>query len=83
MFVLAAALKANYSVDRLYELTKIDRWFLEKFRNIIDLQVRMENLKDEVKDSFFRLYRYVGALCSWRDNSDFAERKKCKSVTVA
>ncbi|KAG6449481.1 hypothetical protein O3G_MSEX006087 [Manduca sexta] len=36
MFVLAAALKEGYSVEKLYELTKIDRWFLEKFKNIID-----------------------------------------------
>ncbi|XP_052750577.1 CAD protein isoform X2 [Galleria mellonella] len=36
MFVLAAAIKNNYSVEKLYELTKIDRWFLEKFKNIID-----------------------------------------------
>ena len=47
MFVLAAALKAGYSIDRLYDLTKIDKWFLNKFRNIIDLQVRMEGLKDQ------------------------------------
>uniref|UniRef100_A0A0C9QZV9 R_1 protein n=1 Tax=Fopius arisanus TaxID=64838 RepID=A0A0C9QZV9_9HYME len=36
MFVLAASMKAGYSVDRLYELTKIDRWFLHKMQNIID-----------------------------------------------
>ncbi|CAH0604653.1 unnamed protein product [Chrysodeixis includens] len=36
MFVLAAALRKNYTVDKLYELTKIDHWFLEKFKNIID-----------------------------------------------
>ncbi|XP_059054343.1 CAD protein isoform X1 [Achroia grisella] len=36
MFVLAAAIKNGYNVEKLYELTKIDRWFLEKFKNIID-----------------------------------------------
>jgi carbamoyl-phosphate synthase/aspartate carbamoyltransferase/dihydroorotase len=30
MFVLAAALKAGYKIDQLYELTKIDKWFLNK-----------------------------------------------------
>ena len=30
MFVLAAALKKGYSIERLYQLTKIDRWFLVK-----------------------------------------------------
>lgn len=44
MFVLAAALKRGYAIDRLYELTKIDRWFLYKMRNIISFQMRLENL---------------------------------------
>lgn len=44
MFVLAAALKAGYEIDRLYELTKIDKWFLHKMRNMINYQVRMECL---------------------------------------
>ena len=35
MFVLAAALKAGYTIDRLYELTRIDKWFLYKMKNII------------------------------------------------
>lgn len=36
MYVLAAALKAGYTVDKIHELTKIDKWFLEKFSNIIN-----------------------------------------------
>lgn len=44
MFVLAAALKRGYDIDRLYELTKIDRWFLCKMKNIISFQMRLESL---------------------------------------
>ncbi|TRY86953.1 hypothetical protein DNTS_000646 [Danionella cerebrum] len=36
IFVLAAALHAGYTVERLYELTKIDHWFLHKMKNIAD-----------------------------------------------
>ncbi|XP_053565421.1 CAD protein isoform X2 [Bombina bombina] len=36
IFVLAAAMRAGYSIERLYELTKIDRWFLHKMKNITD-----------------------------------------------
>lgn len=36
MFVIAAALKSGYTVNRLYELTKIDRWFLQKMKHVID-----------------------------------------------
>lgn len=42
MFVLAAAIKTGYSIDQLYKLTKIDRWFLEKMKNIIDYYVLLE-----------------------------------------
>lgn len=44
MYVLAAAIKAGYSIDRLYELTKIDRWFLSKLKNIIIYYNLLENL---------------------------------------
>lgn len=43
MFVLATSIKAGYTIDRLYELTKIDRWFLEKMKNIIDYYTILEN----------------------------------------
>ena len=35
IFFLSQALHAGYSIDRLHELTKIDRWFLEKLQNIV------------------------------------------------
>jgi carbamoyl-phosphate synthase/aspartate carbamoyltransferase/dihydroorotase len=44
MFVLAAAIKRGYSVDKLYELTKIDRWFLEKMKNIINCTTFLETI---------------------------------------
>ncbi|XP_054016836.1 CAD protein [Hylaeus anthracinus] len=44
MFVLAASIKAGYTIDRLYELTKIDRWFLHKMKNIIDYYLVLENV---------------------------------------
>ncbi|CAL8100609.1 unnamed protein product [Orchesella dallaii] len=44
MFVLAGALKRGYDIERLYELTKIDRWFLYKMKNIISFQMRLESL---------------------------------------
>lgn len=42
MFVLAAAIKAGYSVERLYKLTNIDPWFLHKMVGIIGLQNQLE-----------------------------------------
>jgi carbamoyl-phosphate synthase/aspartate carbamoyltransferase/dihydroorotase len=47
MFVLAAALKKGYTVDRLYELTKIDRWFLVKMQNIIGCYNNLESQSEK------------------------------------
>ncbi|CAH0382214.1 unnamed protein product [Bemisia tabaci] len=44
IFVLAAAIKANYSIQRLYDLTKIDKWFLYKMVNIINMYTLLESL---------------------------------------
>lgn len=42
IFVLAAAFHAGYTVDRLYDLTRIDKWFLYKFQNIIEMTLELE-----------------------------------------
>eukprot|EP00054_Salpingoeca_dolichothecata_P028953 m.223990 g.223990 ORF g.223990 m.223990 type:complete len:2153 (-) comp26355_c0_seq2:43-6501(-) len=34
--VIASALAAGYTIDRLYNLTKIDKWFLAGLKNIVD-----------------------------------------------
>ncbi len=35
IFVIAKAMKSGYDVERIHQLTKIDRWFLYKLQNII------------------------------------------------
>jgi carbamoyl-phosphate synthase/aspartate carbamoyltransferase/dihydroorotase len=42
MFVLAAALMDGWTIEELYDLTKIDPWFLYKFQNIINFQRELE-----------------------------------------
>ena len=36
IFAIAQALEQGYSIDRIYELTKINPWFLERLKNIVD-----------------------------------------------
>jgi carbamoyl-phosphate synthase large subunit len=38
IFSIAEALEARMPVDRIYELTKIDKWFLYKLKNIISIK---------------------------------------------
>ena len=42
VFVIAEAMKRGYSVDRIHELTKIDRWFLYKLDNIMQTGRELE-----------------------------------------
>ena len=35
IFVISKAMRAGYTVDQIHELTRIDRWFLEKLHNIV------------------------------------------------
>jgi len=38
IFVIAEALEKGIAVERIYELTKIDKWFLYKLKNIINIK---------------------------------------------
>lgn len=42
IFSIAEALENGMSVDRIYELTKIDKWFLYKLKNIINIKDQLE-----------------------------------------
>ena len=54
IFVIAQALEEGYTVERIEELTKIDVWFLERLKNIVDLKNkllkfnRLEDIPDEL-----------------------------------
>ncbi len=41
IFVVYAALKKGVSVDEIFNITKIDRWFLNKFMNLIRYEERL------------------------------------------
>lgn len=52
IFAIAIALQCGYSVDKIYELTKITQWFLYKMRNIIETEKKLKGLMlyDVTKD---------------------------------
>ena len=46
IFVIAKALKRKiYTVDQIHEMTKIDKWFLEKLQHIVDIDDEMDKCK--------------------------------------
>ena len=49
MFAIAEAIKRGYSIDKIYNLSKVNSWFLYKMRNIVEMeeslrQYRLKNL---------------------------------------
>ena len=43
IFAIAQALEEGYTIDRIYELTKIDPWFIGKLKNIVDFKHKLES----------------------------------------
>jgi len=44
IMVIEKAFKEGYSIDRIHDLTKIDRWFLVKLKKIFDLSEKLEKV---------------------------------------
>ena len=61
IFVLAKALQIGYSVEQIHELTKIDRWFLQKLKHLVDIDMRLQE------------NRYLAEVSEYMDESEFME----------
>jgi carbamoyl-phosphate synthase large subunit len=46
IFDIAQALRKGYSVDKIHDLTKIDKWFLNKLHNITETRDELEKYED-------------------------------------
>ncbi|HIH98351.1 MAG TPA: carbamoyl-phosphate synthase (glutamine-hydrolyzing) large subunit [Thermoplasmata archaeon] len=38
MFAIAEAIRRGYPIDRIYELSKVDPWFLYKIKNVVEIE---------------------------------------------
>ncbi|MEI6578202.1 MAG: carbamoyl phosphate synthase large subunit [Eubacteriales bacterium] len=47
IFAVYEAIKRNISFNEIFELTKIDRWFLAKLRKIAEMELKLYNQNDE------------------------------------
>ncbi len=45
IYFVSKALQQGFSIDRINELSKIDKWFLHKMKNIVDVQNSISNKK--------------------------------------
>ncbi|HEC37449.1 MAG TPA: carbamoyl-phosphate synthase (glutamine-hydrolyzing) large subunit, partial [bacterium] len=44
VFRLAEAIKRGISIDEIYRLSRVDKWFLYKLKNIVDLEYQLQKL---------------------------------------
>ena len=56
IFIISKAMHTGYTVDQLHELTKIDKWFLQKLQNIMDTSWELHGC-DGCSPSFAALLR--------------------------
>ena len=62
IFAIAQALEEGYTIDRIYELTKIDPWFIERMKNIVDFKHKLEamNSLEELSADIMRQAKIMG-----------------------
>ena len=46
IFVIESAFRKGYTVDQVHDLTKIDKWFLCKLKNLLETAVELETYSD-------------------------------------
>ncbi|KAK5149235.1 hypothetical protein LTR04_007301 [Oleoguttula sp. CCFEE 6159] len=80
MFALANAMHAGYSVDKIWELTQIDRWFLNKLKGLSDFGKLMTNYTTStITSSLLRRAKELGfsdrQLANFWDSNELAVRR--------
>ena len=62
IFAIAQALCEGYTIERIQELTKIDPWFLQKLKNIVDYKLVLEgyNAIEDVPADVMRKAKVMG-----------------------
>ena len=62
IFAIAQALEEGYTIDRIYELTKIDPWFIGKLKNIVDFEHKLKefNAIEDVPADVIREAKVLG-----------------------
>ncbi len=62
IWAISEALQQGYSVEKIFEMTRIDPWFLEKLKNITDLSVKLQEYKslETLPDETLRRAKQLG-----------------------
>ena len=61
IFVLSKAMQMGYTIEQIHQLTKIDCWFLQKLKHIVDINLRL------------RQFAHLSELAMFMENSELME----------
>ncbi len=90
IFYLKPAFKAGLSLDEIYEITKIDRWFLHNIKEIVDLEDKIKKYsRKKIPASLLKKAKtfgfsdiYLSRLLGITENKVYKLRKKEGIVPV-
>ncbi|MCD7978604.1 MAG: carbamoyl-phosphate synthase (glutamine-hydrolyzing) large subunit [Tannerellaceae bacterium] len=62
VFVISKAFRAGYTIDQIHDLTKIDKWFLQKLYGLIGTVEQLEQYNElkQIPDALFRQAKIQG-----------------------
>ncbi|KAI8580347.1 hypothetical protein K450DRAFT_238087 [Umbelopsis ramanniana AG] len=80
LFAIANAMHKGYTVDRIWELTKIDKWFLNKLKHIVDLENRLGGFAaNNIPGNMLRAAKQLGfsdrQIANQINSNEFAVRR--------
>ena len=70
IFVVSKALQIGYSVEQIHQLTKIDRWFLQKLKHIVDIDRQLHE------------YTHLSEISEFMEPSEFKEYLQSPEVAL-
>lgn len=72
VFVISNAFQAGYTIDQIHDLTKIDKWFLQKLYGIMETSSELE--------SYSKLSDIPNRLFQWAKQQGFSDFQIAKAV---
>ena len=70
IFVVSKALQVGYTIEQIHQLTKIDRWFLQKLKHIVDIDLQLHE------------FTHLSEISEFMEPSEFKEYLQSPEVAL-
>jgi len=87
MFAIVEAIKKGFSIDKIYQLSNVNPWFLYKIKNIVDLEQKLTHFKlEKIPISLFKEAKQKGfsdqQIAVLTKSSELEVRKRRKKIGI-